>query len=247
MSYSLSVNKHVITTSNGIYYAGNEFIGSYLQSNITSGSFSAVVYADNQYVAVSSDNNDIYSSIDGQNWTIMSSISEVISITHIEYKNGNFIAAGITSDDFAIFYSSDGLNWIRANEDLVFSISGLSIGEINTLVEVQVSIGGQGTPGSYVEITEPQVLYTVPEGTETTVTSVYVTNHDLVERTYDLAVVPEGETLSLKHHIRWDMPVSGSDFDLTTAKLTLSAGDTIYVFPSTINKVGFTAFGVEKS
>jgi hypothetical protein len=109
------------------------------------------------------------------------------------------------------------------------------------------NIGGQGTEDSYVEITEPQVLYTVPAGTETTVTSIYVTNHDSVQRTYDLAVVPAGETLSLKHHIRWDMPVGSSDFDLTTAKLTLSAGDKVYVFPSTINKVGFTAFGVEKS
>jgi hypothetical protein len=123
----------------------------------------------------------------------------------------------------------------------------ITSGQVNTLVEVQISIGGQGTPGSYVELVEPQVLYTVPAGTETTVTSIYVTNQDSVQRTYDLAIVPAGETLSLKHHIRWDMPVGSSDFDLTTAKLTLSAGDKIYVFPSTINKVGFTAFGVEKS
>jgi hypothetical protein len=109
------------------------------------------------------------------------------------------------------------------------------------------NIGGQGTPDSYVEITEPQILYTVPAATETTITSIYVTNHDSVQRTYDLAIVPAGETLGLKHHIRWDMPVGSSDFDLTTAKLTLSAGDRVYVFPSTINKVGFTAFGVEKS
>jgi hypothetical protein len=109
------------------------------------------------------------------------------------------------------------------------------------------NIGGQGNEGSYVEVVEPQVLYTVPAGTETTITSIYVTNQDTVQRTYDLAVVPVGQTLSLKHHIRWDMPVAASDFDVVTAKLTLSAGDKIYVFPSTINKVGFTAFGVEKS
>lgn len=109
------------------------------------------------------------------------------------------------------------------------------------------NIGSQGTPGSYVEIVQPQVLYTVPAGTQTTITSVYVTNHDTVQRTYDLAVVPAGETLGLKHHIRWDMPVDSTDFDLITAKITMGAGDRLYVFPSTINKVGFTAFGVEKS
>jgi hypothetical protein len=108
------------------------------------------------------------------------------------------------------------------------------------------NIGGQGNENSYVEIIEPQVLYTVPEGAETTVTSLIVTNHDSVERTYDIAIVPAGEELSLKHHIRWDMPVGSLDFDLNNAKITMSAGDKIYVFPSTINKVGFTAFGVEK-
>ena len=109
------------------------------------------------------------------------------------------------------------------------------------------NIGGQGTPGSYVEIIEPQAVYTVPSGTETTITSIFITNHDSVERTFDIAVVPSGETLSLKHHIRWDMPVNATDFDLINAKITMSAGDKVYVFPSTINKVGFTLFGVEKS
>lgn len=105
---------------------------------------------------------------------------------------------------------------------------------------------GGGTPGYTEIITEPQILYTVPSGTQTTITSIYVTNHDTVERTYDLAIVPSGQTLSLKHHIRWDMPVAASDFDLVNAKITLSAGDKVYVFPSTVDKVGFTAFGVEK-
>lgn len=109
------------------------------------------------------------------------------------------------------------------------------------------NIGGQGAPGSYIETIEPQVVYTVPVSTETTITSIFVTNHDSVERTFDLAVVPAGEALSLKHHIRWDMPVRATDFDLSNTKLTLSAGDQVFVFPSTINKVGFTLFGVEKS
>jgi hypothetical protein len=108
------------------------------------------------------------------------------------------------------------------------------------------NIGGQGEDGSYVEVIEPQVLYTVPENAQTTVTSLFITNHDLVERTYDLAVVPSGQELSLKHYIRWDMPVESNNIDLIDAKITMSAGDKIYVFPSTINKVGFTAFGVEK-
>jgi len=108
-------------------------------------------------------------------------------------------------------------------------------------------IGGQGAADSYVEVFVPRVLYTVPAGKQTTITSIYVTNRDSVSRTYDLAIVPSGETLSVKHHIRWDMPVGASDFDLVDAKITLSAGDKVFVFPSTVDKIGFTAFGVEKS
>ena len=162
----------------------------------------------------------------------------------VTYGDGKFVVAAGSN---AAAYSTDGITWTASTLPNIGYWRSITAGQVSTLVEVQISIGGQGTPGSYVEITEPQVLYTVPAGTETTVTSIYVTNHDSIQRTYDLAVVPEGETLGLKHHIRWDMPVGSSDFDLTTAKLTLSAGDKIYVFPSTINKVGFTAFGVEKS
>ena len=119
--------------------------------------------------------------------------------------------------------------------------------------------GGTGGGGSYyyyygggpdedtiIETLDPVVLYTVPAGKETVVSSLYVTNNDIVERTFDVAIVPAGETLALKHHIRWDMPVSASDFDLLTHKITMAAGDSIVVLPSTADKVGFTAFGVEK-
>lgn len=95
------------------------------------------------------------------------------------------------------------------------------------------------------ESLEPVTLYTVPAGKYTIVSSVFATNHDVVERTYDLAIVPSGETLAAKHHIRWDYPVSANDFDVISMKLTLAAGDKIIVLPSTADKIGFTAFGVE--
>ena len=119
--------------------------------------------------------------------------------------------------------------------------------------------GGTGTGGSYyyyygggpdedtiIETLDPVVLYTVPAGKQTVVSSLYVTNNDIVERTFDVAIVPAGETLALEHHIRWDMPISAADFDLLTHKITMQSGDSIVVLPSTADKVGFTAFGVEK-
>lgn len=103
-----------------------------------------------------------------------------------------------------------------------------------------------GTPAWDESIIAPQVIYTVPTNTQTIITSIFVTNHDVTQRTYDLAVVPAGETLSLKHHLRWDMSVNATDFDLNNAKITMSQGDKIYILPSTVDKIGFTIFGVEK-
>lgn len=108
-------------------------------------------------------------------------------------------------------------------------------------------VGGQGTPGTpdYEEFL-PITFYTVPAGKQTTVTSVYVANHGTSEATYDFAVVPAGEELALKHHLRWDMPIAAKDFEVITTKITMSAGDSLVIYPSTADTVSVTAFGVEK-
>lgn len=105
--------------------------------------------------------------------------------------------------------------------------------------------GGIGTPDTIEEFL-PVTLYTVPTAKETTVTSIFITNHDTVARTYDLAIVPSGETLAVKHHVRWDMQVDAGSFDLITTKYTMSAGDKLIILPSTVDKFSVTAFGVEK-
>lgn len=127
-----------------------------------------------------------------------------------------------------------------------------SIGEIlvvHTPIEIITTDGysyGGGTV-DYVESLIPTTIYTVPENKETVVTSIFVSNSDISEITYDLAIVPSGEELSLKHYIRWDMPVSANNFDLISSKITMSAGDSIVVHPSVAGKVSFTVMGVEKS
>jgi hypothetical protein len=105
--------------------------------------------------------------------------------------------------------------------------------------------GGIGTP-DIIEEFLPVTVYTVPSGKQATVTSIFITNHDTVARTYDLAIVPSGEELSIKHHIRWDMQVDTQSFDLITTKYTMSAGDKLIIFPSTVDKFSITAFGVER-
>jgi hypothetical protein len=100
--------------------------------------------------------------------------------------------------------------------------------------------------GDLIEEFLPVTVYTVPENKQTTVTSIFVANHNETETTYDLAVVPAGEELSLKHHLRWDMAIAAKDFEEISTKITMSAGDKIVIFPSTIDTVSITAFGVEK-
>jgi hypothetical protein len=112
------------------------------------------------------------------------------------------------------------------------------------LAETLNIIGGQGT--TQTEEFLPITVYTVPAEKQTTVTSIFVANHDDTDSTYDLAVVPAGEELSLKHHIRWDMAVAANDFENISTKITMSAGDKLVIFPSTVDTVSITAFGVEK-
>lgn len=106
--------------------------------------------------------------------------------------------------------------------------------------------GGYGYGiGGYGEEFLPRTVYTVPAGKQTTVTSVFIANHDDSQSTYDFAVVPAGEELALKHHLRWDMPVAANEFELIETRITMSAGDKLVVFPSTVDTVSITAFGVE--
>jgi hypothetical protein len=106
------------------------------------------------------------------------------------------------------------------------------------------AIGDQGT--AQTEEFLPVTIYTVPSGKQTTVTSVFIANHDDTPSTYDFAVVPAGEELSLKHHIRWDMKIEAKDFENISTKITMSAGDGLVIFPSTSDTVSVTAFGVEQ-
>lgn len=108
------------------------------------------------------------------------------------------------------------------------------------------NIGGQGNSTETVEEFLPVTIYTVPAGKQATVTSVYVANQNNTETTYDFAVVPSGEELSLKHHLRWDMAIAANDFEVINTKITMSAGDKLVIFPSTVDTISVTAFGVEK-
>lgn len=246
MAYDSSTSK-IISSDDGINWTlvSNSFNLSFVDDNI--------VYGNGKYVAVNYYSASGWYSEDGITWTSFTMPSYPEKYWgNIEFGDGKFIAvakapnSGFTNE---AAYSTDGINWQTSLLPYTKLWIDIQYVEINTIVqtEVQIAIGGQGTPGSYVETVEPQVLYTVPTGKQVIVSSIFVTNHDTVARTYDLAIVPAGETLAAKHHIKWDYAVASNDFNMLDQKITMNAGDSIYVFPSTVNKVGFTALGVEIS
>jgi hypothetical protein len=199
----------------------------------------SITYGDGKFVAVSYNSGSAYST-DGITWT-QTSIS-FAQWTSVTYGDGKFVAIGF-SEIYPVRYSTDGITW-TAPMSQVFGGNAVTFGQTTQLVETLNIIGGQGTTQS--EEFLPVVFYTVPEGKQTTVTSIFVANHDDSESFYDLAVVPAGEELSLKHHLRWDMAVGPKDFENISTKITLSAGDSLVIFPSTVDTVSVTAFGVEK-
>jgi hypothetical protein len=223
-------------------------------SNLSSGSqWRSVIYGNGNFVAVASGSSIASNySTDGTTWQQGNlSPSNWYSVTH---GDGKFVALGATGADpneTLAAYSLDGANWVEnvlpasfAPTNPAYDWSSIVYGQQIALTETLNIIGGQGT--SSTEEFLPITVYTVPAGKQTTVTSIFVANHDDTGSTYDLAVVPAGEELSLKHHIRWDMAVAANDFENISTKITMSAGDKLVIFPSTVDTVSITAFGVEK-
>jgi hypothetical protein len=155
------------------------------------------------------------------------------SFNQVVYNGTKFVASDIYSS--AIAYSTDGITWSTkavGTTGVSGTGSSLGFGHVNA---------------AYVEVLTPQIAYTVPAGKTATITTMIARNNDSVARTYDLSVVPASESNSLKHAIRYDAPVAAGDFDLINLKITMGAGDSLYIFPSSPLYFGLTVFGVEIS
>jgi hypothetical protein len=207
----------------------------------TSAPWRSVTYGDGKFVAVARDTTAAAHSTDGITWT-QSTMPTSASWQSVTYGDGKFVAVAFNSDTAA--YSTDGITWTQSTMPTSDSWQSVTHGQTTQLTETLNIIGGQGT--TQTEEFLPVTFYTVPEGKQTTVTSVFVANHNDNAATYDFAVVPAGEELSLKHHLRWDMEIAAKDFENISTKITMSAGDSLVIFPSTVDTVSVTAFGVEK-
>ena len=203
-----------------------------------------IAFGNNVFVKLHSSGH-VSTSADGVNWLDFGVLLDSPGYNNwasLSFAGGKFVAFG-SSGIAAV--SLDGISWNSSQISSPF-IGGFAtvVGKTTRLVETLNIIGGQGT--TQTEEFLPVTFYTVPEGKQTTVTSVFVANHNDTTTTYDFAVVPAGEELSLKHHLRWDMEIAAKDFENISTKITMSAGDKLVIFPSTVDTVSVTAFGVEK-
>jgi hypothetical protein len=90
----------------------------------------------------------------------------------------------------------------------------------------------------------PVNLYTVPSGGQTVCSTLTISNPNSFATNYRVAVVPSGETLSMKHFIAFDHTISDNATTSMTFGITMKEGDSIFVSSDSSN-VGFSVFGSE--
>jgi hypothetical protein len=88
-------------------------------------------------------------------------------------------------------------------------------------------------------------VYTVPAATQTVVSTVTVCNPDSAIRSFRVAVVPSGQTLSQKNYIAYETPIAAVDTIALTLGLSLGANDSISVFANNTANLSFGIYGAE--
>lgn len=99
---------------------------------------------------------------------------------------------------------------------------------------------GQVAPAATTNTT----LYTVPASTQAVVSTITVSNRSAAQRTFRIAVRPDGASLANQHYLAYDSPIAANDTVALTLGITLGDTDVITVYASTAD-LSFTAFGSE--
>ena len=89
-------------------------------------------------------------------------------------------------------------------------------------------------------------LYTVPDNTVATVSSIAACNRSSGALTFRVAVRPSGATVVNEHYIYYGKSVAANDTVFIIVGITLSENDVITVYASS-GDMSFSIFGVETS
>lgn len=88
-------------------------------------------------------------------------------------------------------------------------------------------------------------LYTVPAGIDTVVSTVIVANRTASADTFRLAIRVNGDAISNKHYIAYDVPVAANDSTTLTLGISLQATDVVSVQAGTANALSINIYGAE--
>lgn len=174
---------------------------------------------------------------------------------------------GVSVSGISDLYQHDGM--VKLNEDgsldYTFRLEAEGTKEFYTITYLgknKFFIGGmfdkisgiQSINGSIIkEVVNNapyKLVYTVPENTQTILKNIFVTNHNNFPVFYDIAVIPQNDAnlgIQEKHHYIWDNLIDDNDYEKIESSITLSAGDEIYVYSSTDERLSFNIFGIEVS
>ena len=90
-------------------------------------------------------------------------------------------------------------------------------------------------------------LYTVPEDTQTTVSSLVACNLTGNTPSIRVAVRPLGATVANEHYLYYGKALAANDSVFLIIGITLQDGDIVTVRSSAADEIAFTLFGVETS
>jgi glucose-6-phosphate dehydrogenase assembly protein OpcA len=89
-------------------------------------------------------------------------------------------------------------------------------------------------------------LYTVPASTETVISTVVIANRASAADTFRLALRTDGDAISDKHYLAYDVPVAANDSTTLTLGITMAATDVLSVAAAgTASELSINAFGAE--
>lgn len=104
-------------------------------------------------------------------------------------------------------------------------------------------IAGQSAPSAGT----PVELYKAPLGKEFVGSTLSVCNQHLSEpASFNIAVVPAGQTLSKQHYLVFQRPIDQRDTQFFTIGMTLAPNDAVHILSSS-SDLSFSLFGTELS
>ena len=103
-----------------------------------------------------------------------------------------------------------------------------------------VKVLGQSNPAA----TTLTTLYTVPESTSTTVSTINVCNQADTAATFNLSVAVAGASDTAEQYLYYELSLPGNSTFQSTLGMTLAATDVVRCYASTAN-LSFNLFGVE--